>query len=114
MFQIYLGTISAYDEALARYRQPLYPQVTGASGEVEADEVLAAAVWRNVWDAREDTDLAMLTTVTKYVRRTLSELDKLPDETVMEAEVVFGDPREEVEESWGVSVDKLEKSEMYE
>lgn len=75
--------------------------------------VIAAAIWRNVWDAREDTDLAILTTVTKYVRRTLRALDKLPDETVMEAEVVFGDPRGEVEESWGVRMDRLETSEMY-
>ena len=75
--------------------------------------VITAAIWRNVWDAREDTDLAMLTTVTKYVRSTLRALDKLPDETVMEAKVVFGDPTGEVEESWGVSMDMLEKSEMY-
>ena len=62
--------------------------------------MLAAAIWRNVFDAREDTDLAMLTAVTAYVRRIISGLDRLPDETVMEAGVVFGDPRREVK--WGL------------
>jgi len=59
--------------------------------------VLAAAIWRNVFDARPDTDLAMLTVVTTYTKRIVSGLDKLPDETIMEAGVVFGDPGREVE-----------------
>ena len=62
--------------------------------------MLAAAIWRNVFDARPDTDLAMLTAVTMYTRRIVSGLGKLPDETIMEAGVVFGDPRREIE--WGL------------
>lgn len=91
---VYRGAIAAYDEAVARTRQPLSIDKVGTV-EAEGDAVLAAAIWRNVFDASEDTDLAMLSVVTAYVRRIISGLGKLPDETVMEAGVVFGDPRRE-------------------
>lgn len=87
--------MAAYDEALARYQSPFHPNTLG-KGEAEGDAVLATAIWRNVFDAKENTDLAMLAAVTAYVRRIVSGLDRLPDETVMEAAVVFGDPRREI------------------
>lgn len=99
LFVVWRGLVAAYDEGLARHRHPLCADKI-SSGEAEGDAVLAAAIWRNVFDARPDTDLAMLTAVTIYTRRILSGLDKLPDEIIMEAGVVFGDPRREIE--WGL------------
>ncbi|KAF8458412.1 ubiquinol-cytochrome C chaperone-domain-containing protein, partial [Terfezia claveryi] len=96
LFVVWRGLVAAYDEGLARHRHPLCADKI-SSGEAEGDAVLAAAIWRNVFDARPDTDLAMLTAVTAYTRRIVSGLDKLPDETIMEAGVVFGDPRREIE-----------------
>ena len=57
--------------------------------------VLMSAIWRNVFDAKEDVDFAVLAMVTSYVRRVIAGLDRVEDERVMEARVMFGDPARE-------------------
>ncbi|KAF8454615.1 ubiquinol-cytochrome C chaperone-domain-containing protein [Kalaharituber pfeilii] len=82
LFVQHRGMVAAYDEALAK----------------GSDAVLAAAVWRNLFDAREDTDLRMVAGVVGYVRRVLRGLEKVDDEMVMGARVAFGEPWRVLEE----------------
>lgn len=79
LFVQYRGMLAAYDEALAR----------------NSDAVLATAIWRNVFDGREDIDLKTLGLVTGYTRRLVSALDRLDDDVITRGKVTFGDPRRE-------------------
>ncbi|KAI5811246.1 ubiquinol-cytochrome C chaperone-domain-containing protein [Peziza echinospora] len=88
LFVQYRGMIAAYDESLARH---------ALSPATPPDPVLATAIWRNVWDARDDVDLKHIAMVTAYVLRILHGLEKMPDEAVMAARLTFGDVRREEE-----------------
>jgi cytochrome b pre-mRNA-processing protein 3 len=79
MFVQWRGLLAAYDEGL-----------------VKGDAVLAAAVWRNVFKAKEDVDIKGLALIVSYMRRLLKELDSLPDEQVMRGELAFGSPKDEI------------------
>lgn len=70
--------LAAYDEGLAR-----------------GDAVLAAAVWRNVFKAKEDVDVRAIAQIVSYMRRVLKGLDKTPDEDIQGCKVEFGSPEEE-------------------
>lgn len=59
-------------------------------GLIGGDAVLASAVWRNVFRAREDVDLVDVAAVTAYMRRELAGLGRMSDEVVSEGKVVFG------------------------
>ena len=68
LFVQWRGLLLAYDEGLA-------------SGE---DAVLASAVWRNLFKAREDVDARALAGVVGFMRRCLREWDQMEDEPFLE------------------------------
>lgn len=59
------GIIVAYDE-----------------GVIKGDPVLAAAVWRNVFKAREDADVRAVAAIVSWMRLCLKMLDQMPDEAL--------------------------------
>lgn len=67
LFVQWRGLLLAYDEGLAR-----------------GDATLGAAVWRNLFKAREDVDARHLAAVVAYMRRCLSEWDHMEDGRFME------------------------------
>jgi cytochrome b pre-mRNA-processing protein 3 len=81
LFNEWRGDIAAYDE-----------------GIVKGDAVLAAAVWRNVFKAREVVDVRALAAIVSYMRRVLKELDMLSDESLffMPVQVLKGSPKVEL------------------
>jgi cytochrome b pre-mRNA-processing protein 3 len=78
LFIQWRGVLAAYDEGLAR-----------------GDAVLAAAVWRNVFKAKEDVDVRAIAQIVSYMRRVLKGLDKTSDEDVHSCKVEFGSPVDE-------------------
>lgn len=78
LFIQWRGVLAAYDEGLAKN-----------------DAVLASALWRNVFKAREDVDIKRLAQIVSYMRRTLAGLDAVDDTKVMMAEMIFGSPESE-------------------
>ena len=78
MFIQWRGLLAAYDEGIAK-----------------GDAVLASAVWRNVFKAKEDVDLKALAYIVSYMRRLLSGLDSVPDDILINEVVVFGSPESE-------------------
>jgi cytochrome b pre-mRNA-processing protein 3 len=62
MFVQWRGIIMAYDE-----------------GVVKGDAVLASAVWRNVFKAREDVSVRDLAAIVSWMRLCLKMLDQMPD-----------------------------------
>lgn len=64
-------------------------------GLIKGDAVLGAAVWRNVFQAREDVNLGDVATVVGYLRREISRLDKFPDERISSGQIEFPSPAEE-------------------
>ncbi|KAI9823532.1 MAG: hypothetical protein M1819_001333 [Sarea resinae] len=84
-----------------KYLKDLFIQWRGAlaaydEGFVKGDAVLATAIWRNVFKADEDVDLARLAQVVSYWRRVASGLEKLEDEAVAGGDFTFGDPAREI------------------
>lgn len=75
LFSQWRGVLAAYDEGL-----------------VKGDAVLATAVWRNIFNGREDVDMKGLGEVVSYMRGLLKGLEGMDDEEVGRGEVVFGDP----------------------
>ncbi|EME45610.1 hypothetical protein DOTSEDRAFT_71343 [Dothistroma septosporum NZE10] len=71
------GCQLSYDEALAK----------------ESDIVMASAIWRNVFKANENVDVADLATVTAYTMRELQRLGNMTDAEISEGKVNFGEPR---------------------
>ncbi|KAH0614686.1 uncharacterized protein H6S33_000322 [Morchella sextelata] len=83
-----------------KYLKDLYAQYRGMiagydEGLVKGDAVLAAAIWRNVFDADPDVDVELLAMITSYVRRCVAGLDKVEDEVVHAGKIKFGSPMEE-------------------
>lgn len=83
-----------------KYLKDLWVQWRGVlvsydEGLIKGDAVLAAAVWRNVFQAREDVDLADVAAVVSYLRRELARLDKLPDSHISTGDIKFPNPAEE-------------------
>lgn len=64
-------------------------------GLCKGDAVLAAAVWRNLFDSNPDVDVQTLAIITSYIRRVLSSLNKVSDETIYTGRVRFGNPLDE-------------------
>jgi cytochrome b pre-mRNA-processing protein 3 len=65
LFVQWRGIIAAYDE-----------------GIFKGDAVLASAVWRNVFKAREDVDVRALAAIVSWMRLSLKMLDQMPDEAL--------------------------------
>ncbi|KAK3333119.1 ubiquinol-cytochrome C chaperone-domain-containing protein [Cercophora scortea] len=73
LFVQWRGVLMAYDEGL-----------------VKGDAVLAAAVWRNLFKAREDVDLRVLAAIVSWMRSCLKNLDQMQDFAFpLQAESVF-------------------------
>lgn len=79
LFIQWRGLLAAYDEGL-----------------MKGDAVLAAAVWRNVFKAREDIDIKALAMIVSFMRKALKGLDGMTDEQVMSAALKFGGPTNEI------------------
>lgn len=62
-------------------------------GLIKGDAVMAAAIWRNVFKASENVDLADVAQVTAYMMRELQKLGNLDDITITGGKVNFGDPK---------------------
>jgi len=67
LFVQWRGVILAYDEGVAK-----------------GDAVLAGAVWRNLFKGREEVDVMVLAGVVGFMRRALSEWDRLEDGKFLE------------------------------
>ncbi|KAI1502755.1 ubiquinol-cytochrome C chaperone-domain-containing protein [Biscogniauxia marginata] len=70
-----------------RYLKDLFIQWRGVvvaydEGVVKGDTVLASAVWRNIFKAREDADVRMLAAIVSWMRLCLKMLDQMPDEAL--------------------------------
>jgi cytochrome b pre-mRNA-processing protein 3 len=79
-FQVWTGSILAYDEGL-----------------VKGDAVLAAAVWRMLFSADENADPVKIALVVAYIRREIARIAALDDQTVARGYVGFGKPISEAE-----------------
>lgn len=79
MFSQWRAVLLSYDEGL-----------------VKGDAVLAAAIWRNLFAAREDVDFEKLAQIVGYMRRELRRLDMAKDEEVANGLWKFtGEPAQE-------------------
>lgn len=65
LFVQWRGLVAAYDEGVAK-----------------GDAVLASAVWRNVFKAREDISVRDLAAIVSWIRLCLKMLDQMPDEAL--------------------------------
>jgi len=75
LFVQWRGVLAAYDEGL-----------------IKGDAVMAAAVWRNVFGAREDVDAVHLAEITGWIYQNLRELEKKGDTQVASVSFNFGRP----------------------
>lgn len=81
-----------------RYLKDLFVQWRGLllaydEGLVKGDAVLASAVWRNLFKAREDVDLRALAAVVSWMRAGIKELGEMTDELIdLEGEKVLRRP----------------------
>lgn len=66
------GSVAAYDQAL-----------------IAGDAVLAAALWRNMYGARKDADLACLERMVEHVRANLKQLDETTDFVIQSGKFEF-------------------------
>jgi cytochrome b pre-mRNA-processing protein 3 len=73
-FQVWTGTLVAYDEGL-----------------VKGDAVLATAIWRLIFQADKTADPLKLMLVTSYARKEISRLAWLDDRVIMSGYVGFGE-----------------------
>ena len=81
LFLQWRGILLAYDEGIVR-----------------GDAVLAAAIWRNLYNAKEDVDVVKLAEIVAFMRRSLRDLEAMGDLEVVgksEGEKLFGEPRSE-------------------
>ncbi|KAH8589391.1 ubiquinol-cytochrome C chaperone-domain-containing protein [Bisporella sp. PMI_857] len=83
-----------------KYLKDLYVQWRGLiaaydEGIFKGDAVLAAAIWRNIFKAKEDVDIKGLAMIVSYTRRLLSRLDALSDEALASEKLEFGNPTDE-------------------
>ncbi|EPS38219.1 hypothetical protein H072_7971 [Dactylellina haptotyla CBS 200.50] len=63
---------------------------------IRGDAWMAQAVWRCLYVSKEDMDMQKLAIITSYIRRILSGLEKLDEETILSAQVFFGNPMDEL------------------
>lgn len=93
-----------------KYLKDLYDQWRGVTaaydeGLIRGDAVMAAAVWRNVFKAREDVDWSKVALVVSFMRRGLRALDKAQDRQIVGGLIRFASPGNEsqmveVESEW--------------
>jgi cytochrome b pre-mRNA-processing protein 3 len=83
-----------------KYLKDLYDQWRGVTaaydeGLIRGDAVLATAVWRNVFKAREDVDWTKVALVVAFMRRGLRGLDKAQDRQIVGGLIRFASPMSE-------------------
>lgn len=66
LFESWRGLIMSYDEGL-----------------VKGDAVLAAAVWRNLYKAKEDVDMRHVAAIVEWIRQAVWRLDHMDDQKFM-------------------------------
>lgn len=76
-----MGMVFSLDEALAR----------------NSDDVLAGALWRNIFNGDKNIDMVKLEAVVRYVRMQLYVLDSIPDRPFGFGDFKFMSPNESVE-----------------
>jgi cytochrome b pre-mRNA-processing protein 3 len=84
-----------------KYLKDLWVQWRGVlvsydEGLIKGDAELGAAVWRNVFQAREDVDLADVAAVVSYLRREVARLDRLSDAQLSTGDIKFPSPAPEI------------------
>lgn len=77
-----------------RYLKDLFTQYRGAvlsydEGVMKGDANLAAAVWRNVFQGREEVDVEKLVLITSWLRREMKRLAETDDQVIKTAEWKF-------------------------
>jgi cytochrome b pre-mRNA-processing protein 3 len=79
MFSQWRAVLLSYDEGL-----------------MKGDAMLAAAIWRNLFGAKDDVDYEKLAQIVGYMRREIKRLDHANDDEVANGQWKFrGDPGEE-------------------
>ncbi|KAM0716356.1 hypothetical protein Q7P37_007801 [Cladosporium fusiforme] len=97
-----------------KYLKDLWVQWRGVlvsydEGLIKGDAVLGAAVWRNVFQAREDVNLEDVAVVVAYLRNEITRLDKVTDSEIASGAIRFSNPAQEknvVAELKSVSMDR--------
>ncbi|KAF3906614.1 hypothetical protein ABW20_dc0108999 [Dactylellina cionopaga] len=79
------------------YGQFRYQTMSYDEAFIRGDTQMAQAIWQNLFFMREDMDFQKIAMVVSYARRILSGLDKLDEETVLNAGVYFGNPADEID-----------------
>lgn len=72
LFVQWRGLLASYDEGIAR-----------------GDAVLASAVWRNLYKAKEDVDYRNVAAVVSWMRATLWDLERMKDEDLVIGKDLF-------------------------
>lgn len=75
----------------SRYLKDLFTQWRGAvlsydEGVMKGDTILAAAIWRNLFQGRESVDVDKLVLVTSWMRREMKRLSEIDDRVIKSAE----------------------------
>ena len=81
-----------------KYLKDLFVQWRGVllsydEGLIKGDAVLAAAVWRNVFAAREDVDMVKVAEITAWMRKTLKGLERMSDAEIAAGSLSFEHPK---------------------
>jgi len=73
------GVLLSYDEGITR-----------------GDACLASAVWRNVFQAKEDVDIADVAAVVQYLRAQIVRLGAMSDTTITDGKIKFATPSRKI------------------
>ncbi|EWC47036.1 hypothetical protein DRE_03798 [Drechslerella stenobrocha 248] len=79
------------------YEQFRYAILSYDEAFIRGDAAMAAALWTTLFMMREDMDFHKLAVIVSYMRRILSGLEKLDEQTILDAQVYFGNPINELE-----------------
>lgn len=80
-----------------KYLKDLFIQWRGCllsydEGVIRGDDVLATAVWRNVFGADENVDAVAVAEVVSWMRKGLRDLDRMQDSEIAGGDIKFPDP----------------------
>lgn len=83
-----------------KYLKDLYNQWRGVQaaydeGLIKGDAILATAIWRNIFAAKDDVDWEDVAMVVSFMRRGLRGLEKADDGQIAASMVRFGSPLSE-------------------
>ena len=75
LWEVWRGLLLSYDE-----------------GVIKGDAVMASAVWRSIFKAKEDVNIEDVAIVAAYIRRELQRLGDMSDQQISTGEVAFSSP----------------------